>query len=219
MKFLLTVCASVALLIAGPVLAQSSESTAVSGANSEVEVSTGAIAGSSINNYGQKAGKDGKVYAEVSSAPSLGGLSLGGGHPCAFSPATAQVSIIGGGAGIGGMKVDSACMLMVMGATGDKAAYKAAQLVIAGRDKSACRAMEQVGLVTGCDEPRRGGGVLGGGRDWSKPAATAETASSKSANPGWGAKCDLQGRKLVFQPTSKAARNAELSACKARFGV
>jgi hypothetical protein len=219
MKFLLTVCASVALLIAGPVLAQSSESTAVSGANSEVEVSTGAIAGSQINNYGQKAGKDNTVYAEVSSAPSLGGLALGGGHPCAYSPATAQVSIIGGGAGIGGMKVDSACMLMVMGATGDKAAYKAAQLVIAGRDKGACRAMEQVGLVTGCDEPRRGGGVLGGGRDWSKPAATAETASSKSANPGWGAKCDLQGRKLVFQPTSKAARNAELSACKARFGV
>jgi hypothetical protein len=219
MKFLLTVCASVALLIAGPVLAQSSESTAISGANSEVEVSTGAIAGSQINNYGQKAGKDNTVYAEVSSAPSLGGLSLGGGHPCAFSPATAQISVIGGGAGIGGMKVDSACMLMVMGATGDKAAYKAAQLVIAGRDKGACRAMEQVGLVTGCDEPRRGGGVLGGGRDWSKPAATAETASSKSANPGWGAKCDLQGRKLVFQPTSKPARNAELSACKARFGV
>lgn len=220
MKFLLTVCASVALLIAGPVLAQSSESEASSEASTNTEVTTGAIAGSSINNYGQKPGKDGKVYAEVSSAPSLGGLALGGGHPCAYSPATAQVSIIGGGAGIGGMKVDSACMLMVMGATGDKAAYKAAQLVIAGRDKSACRAMEQVGLVTGCDAPReRGGGILGGGRDWSKPAATAETASSKSANPGWGAKCDLQGRKLVFQPTSKAARNAELSACKARFGV
>lgn len=219
MKFLYALCASLVLLSPVPVLAQSSESTAISGANSEVDVTTGAAAGASINNYGQKAGKDNTVYAEVSSAPSLGGLALGGGHPCAYSPATAQVSIIGGGAGIGGMKVDSACMLMVMGATGDKAAYKAAQLVIAGRDPGACRAMEQVGLVTGCDEPRRGGGILGGGRDWSKPAATTETASSKSANPGWGAKCDLQGRKLVFQPTSKAARNAELSACKAHFGV
>ena len=215
MKFLLTLCAALAL--SAPAFAQSSESTAVSGANSEVEVTTGAAAGASINNYGQKAGKDNTVYAEVSSAPSLGGLALGGGHPCAYSPATAQVSLIGGGAGIGGMKVDSACMLMVMGATGDKAAYKAAQLVIAGRDKGACRAMEQVGLVTGCDEPRRGG--LGGGRDWSKPAATTETASSKGANTGWGAKCELTGKKLAFRPTSAAARNAELSACKARYGL
>lgn len=215
MKFLLTLCAALAL--SAPAFAQSSESTAISGANSEVEVSTGAIAGSSINNYCQKAGKDNTVYAEVSSAPSLGGLALGGGHPCAYSQATAQVSIIGGGAGFGGMKVDSACMLMVMGATGDKAAYKAAQLVIAGRDPGACRAMEQVGLVTGCDEPKRGGGILGGGRDWSKPAATAETASSKGVNTGTGAKCELVGKELRFQPTTKAARNAELSACKVRF--
>lgn len=217
MKFLLTLCAALAL--SAPAFAQSSESTAISGANSEVEVSTGAIAGSQINNYGQKSGKDNTVYAEVSSAPSLGGLALGGGHPCAYSQATAQVSIIGGGAGFGGMKVDSACMLMVMGATGDKAAYKAAQLVIAGRDPGACRAMEQVGLVTGCDEPKRGGGILGGGRDWSKPAATTETASSKGANAGWGAKCQLTGKKLAFRPTSAAARNAELSACKARYGI
>ncbi len=218
MKIVLTICASLALLYAGPILAQSSSSVAGSAANSEVDVTTGAIAGSQINNYGQKAGKDNTVYAEVSSAPSLGGLALGGGHPCAYSPATAQVSLIGGGAGIGGMKVDSACMLMVMGATGDKAAYKAAQLVIAGRDKAACRAMEKVGLVTGCDEPRRGGGG-GGIRDWSKPAATAETASSKGTSPGWGAKCQLTGKKLAFQATSAAARSAELEACKARYGL
>jgi hypothetical protein len=217
MKLFLTLCAALAL--SAPAFAQSSNSKSSSEASTNVEVATGAAAGASINNYGQKAGKDNTVYAEVSSAPSLGGLALGGGHPCAYSPATAQVSLIGGGAGIGGMKVDSACMLMVMGATGDKAAYKAAQLVIAGRDKSACRAMETVGLVTGCDEPRRGGGVLGGGRDWSKPAATTETASSKGTSPGWGAKCQLTGKTLAFQPTSAAARNAELQACKARYGL
>jgi hypothetical protein len=207
------------LVLAVAAFAQSSESTAISGANSEVEVSTGAIAGSAINNYGQKPGADNRTYQEVATAPSLGGLALGGGHPCAYSPATAQVSLIGGGAGIGGMKVDSACMLMVMGAAGDKAAYKASQLVIAGRDPAACRAMEQVGLVTGCKEARGGGGIIGGGRDWSKPAATAETASSKGTNTGWGAKCQLTGKKLAFQPTSKAARSAELSACKARYGL
>lgn len=192
--------------------AQSSESTAISGANSEVEVTTGAAAGASINNYGQKAGKDNTVYAEVASAPSLGGLALGGGHPCAYSPATAQVSIIGGGAGIGGMKVDSACMLMVMGATGDKAAYKAAQLVIAGRDKAACRAMESVGLVTGCDEPRRGGNR----RDWS---SNDDVSADAGTNTGTGAKCSLAGKVLTFRPTSAAARVAELAACRARYGV
>jgi hypothetical protein len=194
--------------------AQSSESTAISGANSEVQVTTGAAAGSAINNYGQKAGKDARTYQEVATAPSLGGLALGGGHPCAYSPATAQVSLIGGGAGIGGMKVDSACMLMVMGATGDKAAYKAAQLVIAGRDPAACAAMQEVGLVTGCKEPR--GGVLGGGK---KDFSTKATAASSKSPAGWGAKCQLNGKKLVFQPTSKAARDAELSACKSRYGL
>lgn len=211
---LIFIAAIVVLMILGAtaVFAQSSESTAVSGAAANVEVATGAAAGVVINNTGQKAGKDGRVYGEVATAPSLGGLALGGGHPCAYSPATAQVSIIGGGAGVGGMKVDSACMLMVMGATGDKAAYKAAQLVIAGRDKAACRAMESVGLVTGCAEPRGG---LTGGRDWSKPAASSKGATTA----GWGAKCEMAGRKITFKPTSAAARDAELSACKARFGL
>jgi hypothetical protein len=212
MKFLLTLCAALAL--SAPVFAQSSESEASAGASSEVDVVTGAAAGAAINNYGQKAGKDNRVYAEVSSAPSLGGLALGGGHPCAYSPATAQISIIGGGAGVGGMKVDSACMLMVMGATGDKAAYKAAQLVIAGRDPAACRAMETMGLVSGC--PQKGNRLPSLRPDRSAADTTASTAGT---NAGTGAKCQLTGKKLVFQATSKAARNAELVACKAKFGV
>jgi hypothetical protein len=182
------------------VFAQTSESTSISGAISDVDVTTGAAAGVVINNTGQKAGKDGRVYAEVSSAPSLGGLALGGGHPCAYSPATAQISIIGGGAGIGGSKVDSACMLMVMGAAGDEKAYRAAQLMLAARDPAACIAMEAAGLVAGCKQPRRG----------------VTTASAKTVS-GWGAKCEKVGNKITFRPTSAAAREAELSACKARF--
>jgi hypothetical protein len=210
MKSILILCAALAL--SAPAFAQSSESEASAGASSNVEVGTVAAAGASINNYGQKAGKSNKVYAEVSSAPSLGGLALGGGHPCAYSPATAQISIIGGGAGIGGMKVDSACMLMVMGATGDKAAYKAAQLVIAGRDPAACRAMETMGLVTGC--PQKGNRLPSLRPDRSKADTTASTAGT---NTGTGAKCELTGKTLAFRPTSKAARDAELVACKARF--
>lgn len=195
------------------VFAQSSESSAASEAEANVRVETGAAAGAAINNYGQKAGKDNRVYAEVATAPGLGGLALGGGHPCAYSKATAQVSIIGGGAGFGGMQVDSACMLMVMGAARqDERYYTAANLVIAGRDKAACRAMEEVGLVTGCAEPRRIGG-----KDFSAKAAT--TASAKTVNDGTGLKCQLNGKRLAFQPSSAEARDAELGACKAKFGI
>ena len=147
----------------------------------------------------------GATITEERQAPSLGGLALGGGHPCAYSPATAQISLIGGGAGIGGMKVDSACMLMVMGAAGDTKAYKASQLMLAARDPAACEAMEQAGLLQCVTKEER-------------RAAKASTVSSKSA-AGWGAKCQLNGRQLVFQPTSKAARGAELQACKARYGL
>jgi hypothetical protein len=193
------------LFIAFTAFAQSSESTSISGAATNTEVETRAIAGSAINNYGQKAGKDARTYQEVATAPSLGGLALGGGHPCAYSPATAQVSLIGGGAGIGGMKVDSACMLMVMGAAGDKAAYKAAQLMLAARDPAACLAMEQAGLVTGCKQPR------GSRRDFSASTTPA------GVNTGTGAKCEKVGNTITFRPSSAAARDAELAACKARF--
>lgn len=180
--------------------AQSSESTAISGANSEVEVTTGAAAGAAINNYGQKPGKDGKTYTEVATAPSLGGLALGGGHPCAYSPATAQISIIGGGAGIGGSKVDSACMLMVMGAAGDAKAYKAAQIMLASRDPAACRAMEAAGMVT-CAS--------------SKTKRTSASATAKVAN----GKCELNGRKLTFRVSTGGDRDSELAACKAKYGL
>lgn len=190
--------------------AQTANSGSISGANTEVDVRTGAIAGSAINNYGQRPGEENRTYQEVATAPSLGGLALGGGHPCAYSPATFQVSVIGSGAGAGGMKVDSACMLMVMGAAGDAKAYKAAQLMLAARDPDACVAMEAAGMV---DCTTKAEARAAARKDWSKPA----TASSKSANPGWGAKCELNGRELRFQASSKEARSTELQACKARF--
>jgi hypothetical protein len=190
------------LLLVVTAFAQSSTSESSSEASSEVEVTTGAAAGAAINNYGQKAGKDNRTYQEVATAPSLGGLALGGGHPCAYSPATAQISIIGGGAGIGGMKVDSACMLMVMGAAGDPKAYKAAQLMLASRDPAACKAMEQAGLVDCVSREER------------RVAKTTTAASTKD-----GGKCQLSGKKLAFRVSSGGDRDAELTACKARYGL
>jgi hypothetical protein len=216
MKILLIAGASLALLFAGPVLAQSSSSVAGSAASSEVDVTTGAIAGSAINNYGQKPGEDNRTYQEVATAPSLGGLALGGGHPCAYSPATLQISVIGSGAGAGGMKIDSACMLMVMGAAGDAKAYKAAQLMMAARDPAACAAMEQAGLLDCVTREERRAAASAAKKDFSAKGATA---SSKNAgvNTGWGAKCEKVGNTIKFRPTTQEARSAELSACKARF--
>jgi hypothetical protein len=195
------------------VFAQTTTSGAASVASTEVDVSTGAIAGSQINSYGQKAGKDNRTYQEVSAAPSLGGLALGGGHPCAYSPATAQISLIGGGAGIGGMKVDSACMLVVMGAAGDPKAYKAAQYMLAARDPSACVAMRSAGMIADTSECGESAGFTRPRKDFSAPVA----ASSKGVNTGTGAKCEKVGNRITFRATSVAAQSAELSACKALF--
>ena len=197
---------------ASALFAQSSSSGSISGANSEVEVTTGAIAGSAINNYGQRPGEENRTYQEVATAPSLGGLALGGGHPCAYSPATLQISVIGSGAGAGGMKIDSACMLMVMGAAGDAKAYKAAQLMLAARDPAACSAMQAAGLVDCVTAAERRAAKAEAKKDWSKASA-----STKGTNVGWGAKCELKGKKLIFRPTSAETRDPELQACMARF--
>lgn len=207
---IMVIAVSIIFLAFGVTVAFSQTSESVSGATSEVDVVTGAAAGAAINNYGQKPGKDARVYSEVATAPSLGGLALGGGHPCAYSKATAQISVIGSGAGFGGMTVDSACMLMVMGAAGDAKAYKAAQFMLAARDPDACAAMQAAGLVDCITPAERRAAKADAKKDWSK--------STKSV-AGWGAKCELTGKKLVFQATSAAARSAELSACKARYGL
>lgn len=185
-------------------------SGSVSSSGAAAVVDTASSAGAQIINYGQNPGTENTTYsqARIENAPSLGGLALGGGHPCAYSPATGQISIIGGGAGFGGMKVDSACMLMVMGAAGDARAYKASHYMIASRDPAACKAMAAAGMVSGCVE---GGGIL-------RPAPRPATVSSKGTAAGVGGKCRLEDGKILFRASSTSARDAELTACKASLG-
>lgn len=181
---------------------------AVSGSASSSEavsvVDTASQAGAQIITNGQLPGEQNTTYsqARIENAPSLGGLALGGGHPCAYSPTTAQVSIIGGGAGFGAMKVDSACMLMVMGAAGDAKAYAAAQYMIAARDADACTAMQASGMISACVRPG------------AQPAATVSTKSGG----GTGSKCQLSDGKILFRASAQSQRNAELEACKASLG-
>jgi len=101
---------------------------------------------------------------------------------------------------------------MVMGAAGDAKAYKAAQLMLAARDPAACSAMQAAGLVDCVTPAERRAAKAEAKKDWSKASA-----STKGTNIGWGAKCELKGKKLVFRPTSAEARDPELQACMARF--
>lgn len=193
-----------AAIIAAPIGAVADT---VSGSASQAAaiVDTNSAAGAQIITNGQRPGAENTTYsqARIENAPSLGGLALGGGHPCAYSPATAQVSIIGGGAGFGGMKVDSACMLMVMGAAGNPEAYEAAIYMLAARDPAACKAMAASGMVAGC--------VKGGG--------SVASASTKGQNvPIKVGKCSFEDGKIRFKATSAASREAELTACKASLG-
>jgi hypothetical protein len=97
-------------------------------------------------------------------------------------------------------------MLMVMGATGDKKAYQAALLMLAARDPAACEAMDQAGLVNCVTKEDR------------KLAKSSTAASSKSADAGNG-KCVLKGKTLAFRASSGGDRDAELIACKAKYGL
>lgn len=78
----------------------------------------------------------------VRSAPDASAPSMSSGHPCAYSPASFGVSIIGGGASAGGMKIDDACLLAQMG-------ERAAAIgMIAARNGEACVALRNAGRVS-----------------------------------------------------------------------
>jgi hypothetical protein len=175
MKRFLLATAMIGLAL--PAFAEKPQGTSFSQSNSEAVsvVDTASQAGAQIITNGQLPGEENTTYsqARIENAPSLGGLALGGGHPCAYSPSTAQISVIGGGAGFGAMKVDSACMLMVMGAAGDSRAYQASTYMIAARDPDACVAMRAAGMVADCVEK---GSIL---RPAPRPASSF-SASTKS---------------------------------------
>jgi hypothetical protein len=138
-----------------------SGSTAISGSSSNVRSNTNSSAMNAGNSQSTSFSSPGDV--NIRNVPAMGGLALGGGHPCAYSPATGQLAIFGGGIGVGGMKVDDACMLMVMGVN-DPRAKAAAEYMIAARDPAACNAMLAYGMVGGCsgNAQPKGGNIYAG---------------------------------------------------------
>lgn len=99
----------------------------------------------------------------VRSAPDASAPSMSSGHPCAYSGGSFGISIIGGGASAGGMKIDDACLLAQMGERG------AAVGMIAARNPAACKALRSAGRIAASS-------VCGG----DKPAKAV--ASTKSAS-------------------------------------
>jgi hypothetical protein len=150
--------------------------------------------------------------SRIETAPSLGGLALGGGHPCAYSPATGQVSLIGGGGGFGGMKVDSACLLMIVGAAGNPQAQQAAIYMIAGRDDDACKAMYKAGMIADC--------VNSKGRSTVKAKPVVATRSAPVADKKMWNKCSYNKatNEVNFRKTSGVSSKAGGAACYASLG-
>ncbi len=77
----------------------------------------------------------------VRTAPQVNAPSMSSGHPCAYAPVSASLSIIGGGVGAGGQRIDHGCMFMQAGLTQAGVIYYASQSV------EACRAARQAGLI------------------------------------------------------------------------
>ena len=147
-----------AAVMLAPLAAHAQDANAGAASNAQVAANQQTLSAAktgdyTVNNYGGgtlTTRQSGTATARIESAPALGSLALGGGHPCAYAPVSIQASIIGGAAGVGGMQVDDVCMLFLLGAQGNTQAQRAAVILMAGGDMDTCRAMEQAGMGVQC---------------------------------------------------------------------
>lgn len=132
--------------------------------------------------------------ATLRTAPQVSAPSMSSGHPCAYTPASGGLSIIGAGISAGGQTVDDACLLAQMG---DNAS---AMHMIAARNPAACRALVAQGRIP------RGSYCGSGGSD-------APSASTKNVRPTVvGVTC---GRRSDGAIVVKIARNANVNRANA----
>ena len=153
----------------------------------------------------------------VKTAPALGGLALGGGHPCALAPVTGQISIIGGGIGAGGMVVDDECMAMIKAATsGDNRYLTAANIMAASHSPETCRAYYQAGLVSECLD-KQGRSIL---RDRKTVSSNSGGTSAAIEVKTLFTKCsyDKAANKVTFSSKSSRDRDVAKAQCMASLG-
>ena len=213
MKHLIVTCVISAMAFTAlPAQAQQATANAGSQSASTSQSSSGSQSSIVFNTPSQQTVRQaGSSTTRVESAPSLGGLALGGGHPCAYSPATGQISIIGGGAGFGGAQIDTACMLLIQAAAnGDQRAYNAAIFMLAARDAEACKAMYMAGMVDDCVNKQ--------GKSTVKAAPTVTSRNTAATVNVAYAKCEKNGNKITFTRKSGADSAVAKAQCLASLG-
>lgn len=162
---------AVVALTAAPAVAQDAYGTGVgqSASQSEALSQSGAQSNITFNTPSRQVTEYSGTY-EVRNAPGgIVGPGFSSGHPCAWAPVSGGITIIGGGIGAGGQRVDNACLLAQMGQN------RAAVIMIAQRDRSACLALRAAGAI----DPRSCGGdtVTNGGA----PATSARPPAGRVA--------------------------------------
>lgn len=180
------------MLLAGPAVAQQL------GANSNSQ--SGSISQSSINIQGSEAPPG---HASSAIAP---GMSSG--HPCAWTPATFGISVVGAGISMGGQDIDDACMLGQMGLS------QPAMLMIAARNMQACQALLQAGYVAACHDGRSGSSTT--------QVATRSTRTVDSnRGPAYGTICrwNQSRTQIEYSIASWASREQASADCRARLGL
>lgn len=116
----------------------------------------------------------------VRSAPDAFAPSFSSGHPCAYSPATFGASIIGGGASLGGQKIDQACMLAQLGEK------NAALALMAAKDKDVYNALVAAGRITPA-----------------QPARISSSGMSNTVAPKAIAKCEFDSAGNLVKVSKK----------------
>lgn len=144
-------------------------------------------------------------------APQVSAPGMSNGHPCAYSPASVGISIIGGGIGAGGQKIDDACMLAQMNERG------AAISMIASRNPSACKSLRGQGRIPAnqpCDDQER---------RQAKRASQEATTSSRSAPRTTVetiaySKCEVSSRGIEVRVARGSTQAKAVAACKEHLG-
>lgn len=207
MKKLLLTVAALATAVATGVVAQSSgtaSSTTMSTLNSTVDGRT-YIDGRTL--IDQRGGGD----STIRNAPQVSAPSMSSGHPCAYTPASASLSIIGGGIGAGGQKIDDACLL---GQLGER---NASVQMIAARNPDACKALRAAGRIsarsTCTSEETRAA------KNAAQPAATS-SRSTKAATVASlpYSRCELTARGIEVRVARGGTRETAVAACRSTLG-
>ena len=203
MRKVTSIIVAMAAMVAVPAFA---DSTSVSETTTEVETSSqsGAISyGGGVNIEGSRAPTD----TTIRNAPQVSAPGMSSGHPCAYAPLSGGLSIIGGGASLGGQKVDDACLLAQMGEK------SAAISMIAARNPSACSALRANGVIAASSDC--GDGRRGVSRSETPPSRPSGVSSRGQAF----VRCERQssGRIVVTIPTG-GDKTLASQQCKAALG-